>query len=146
MALKRNHEVALKRAYEGSNPRDGLRVLVDRLWPRGLSKDQLAVDFWLKEAAPSPELRRWFGHEPGRWRSFASKYRAELARRADVLRLLDEARRRGRVTLIYGASDTVHNHAVVLRKVLEEQRFPGQSAPKRDTRTRRGRPRAKRPG
>lgn len=133
--MKRNYGVALKRAYEDHNPRDGLRVLVDRLWPRGLTKDQLAVDFWLKEAAPSPALRRWFGHEPGRWRSFSVRYRAELARRADVLRLLDEARRRGRVTLIYGASDTVHNQAVVLREVLEERQFRAPRAGKRSGRT-----------
>lgn len=124
--------MGLKRACEHYSPRDGLRVLVDRLWPRGLTKDQLAVDFWLKEAAPSPALRRWFGHERGRWRPFAAKYRAELARRADVLRLLDEARRRGRVTLIYGAGDTAHNHAVVLREVLEERRFPHRRERKRN--------------
>ena len=130
--MKRNHEVALKRAYEGYSPRDGLRILVDRLWPRGLTKHELAVDFWLKEAAPSPALRRWFGHEPGRWRSFIAKYRAELAGRSDVLRLLNEARRRGRVTLIYGASDTAHNHAVVLREVLDERRFPHRRARNRN--------------
>ena len=130
--MKRHHAVALKRAYEDHNPRDGLRVLVDRLWPRGLTKDQLAVDFWLKEAAPSPALRRWFGHAPGRWRSFSAKYRAELARRADVLRLLDEARRRGRVTLVYGASDTIHNHAVVLREVIEERQFRPPRAGRRN--------------
>ena len=127
------HDVALKRAYESAGPRDGLRVLVDRLWPRGLTKDQLAVDFWLKEAAPSPALRRWFGHEPARWRSFAAKYRRELARRTDVLRLLDEARLRGRVTLIYGAGDTSHNHAIVLREVLEKRRFSHHHARKRTT-------------
>jgi uncharacterized protein YeaO (DUF488 family) len=126
------HEVALKRAYEGYSRHDGLRVLVDRLWPRGLTKDQLAVDFWIKEAAPTPALRRWFDHKPGRWRSFSAKYRAELAGRADVLRLLDEARRRGRITLIYGASDTVHNHAVVLREVLEERGFPDRRARNRN--------------
>ena len=130
--MKRNHEIELKRAYEGSSPGDGLRVLVDRLWPRGLTKDQLAVDFWLKDAAPTPALRRWFGHEPDRWRSFAAKYREELAERPDVLRLLDEARRRGRVTLIYGASDTARNHAVVLREVLEERRFPRPRPRKRN--------------
>lgn len=140
--MKPNHEVKLKRAYDGSGPHDGLRVLVDRLWPRGLTRDELAVDFWLKEAAPSPALRRWFGHEPERWRSFAAKYRAELARRGDVLRLLDEARRRGRVTLIYGASDTVHNHAAVLRKVLEERKFPHRRARGRGGKAGRGPARA----
>ncbi len=109
-----------------------MRILVDRLWPRGLSKEQLAIDFWLKDAAPSPALRRWFGHEPRRWASFAAKYRAELEHRADVLRLLDEARRRGRVTLLYGARDAARNHAIVLRDVLEERRCPGNRAAKRN--------------
>ncbi len=102
-----------------------MRVLVDRLWPRGVSKEQLAVDFWLKDAAPSDALRRWYGHKPGRWESFAAKYRAELAQRADLFRLLDELRRRGRVTLLYGARDTARNNAVVLRAVLEERRCAG---------------------
>jgi uncharacterized protein YeaO (DUF488 family) len=118
--------VGLKRAYELSSPGDGMRVLVDRLWPRGLSKDQLAVDFWLKDAAPSDALRRWYGHDPRRWRSFAAKYRAELAQRMDPLRLLDELRRRGRVTLIYGARDAARNNAVVLRGVLEKRQFVGR--------------------
>jgi uncharacterized protein YeaO (DUF488 family) len=102
-----------------------MRVLVDRLWPRGLSKDQLAFDFWLKDAAPSDALRRWYGHKPSRWESFAAKYRGELAQRADLLGLLDELRRRGRVTLLYGARDTGRNNAVVLREVLEERRCAG---------------------
>ena len=99
-----------------------MRVLVDRLWPRGLSKDQLTIDFWLKDVAPSDALRRWYGHNPRRWESFAAKYRAELAQRSDPLRLLDELRRRGRITLIYGACDTTRNNAVVLREVLEDRR------------------------
>ena len=103
-----------------------MRVLVDRLWPRGLSKEQLAVDFWLKDAAPSDELRRWYGHDPRRWGAFATKYRAELAQRTDLLHLLDELRRRGRVTLLYGARDTARNNAVVLREVLEERRCIGK--------------------
>lgn len=124
--------VGLKRAYEAPSANDGMRVLVDRLWPRGLTKGQLAVDFWLKDAAPSDALRRWYGHQPGRWKSFAEKYRAELEQRADLLRLLDELRRRGRVTLLYGARDTARNNAVVLREVLEERRCAGKRT-KRDT-------------
>ena len=123
--------VSLKRAYEQSSPYDGMRVLVDRLWPRGLSREQLAVDFWLKDAAPSHALRRWYGHNKRRWRSFAAKYRAELAQRTDLLHLLDEVRRRGRVTLLYGASDTARNNAVVLREVLERRRCPGRHARKK---------------
>jgi len=125
-ARGRRWTVALKRAYEQPSSRDGMRVLVDRLWPRGLSKEQLAVDFWLKDAAPSDELRRWYGHDPRRWESFAAKYTAELAQRTDLLRLLDELRRRGRVTLLYGARDTARNNAVVLREVLEERRCAGR--------------------
>lgn len=101
-----------------------MRVLVDRLWPRGLRKEELAVDFWLKDLAPSDTLRRWFGHDPSRWESFAAKYRAELSQRIELLHLLDELRRRGKVTLLYGARDTAHNNAVVLREVLNEQKFP----------------------
>ena len=126
--------VGLKRAYEQPSPDDGMRVLVDRLWPRGLSKEQLAVDFWLKDAAPSDALRRWYGHKPHRWESFAAKYRTELAQRTDLLRLLDELRRRGRVTLLYGARDTARNNAVVLRKVLEERRCAGRRVQKEVTR------------
>jgi uncharacterized protein YeaO (DUF488 family) len=115
--------VALKRAYERPADGDGMRVLVDRLWPRGLSKERLAADLWLKDAAPSDALRRWYGHDPHRWESFAGKYRAELAEHGDLLRLLDELRRRGPVTLIYGARDADRNNAVVLREVLEALRF-----------------------
>jgi uncharacterized protein YeaO (DUF488 family) len=116
----------MKRAYEPAAPGDGMRVLVDRLWPRGVSREQLAVDFWLKDAAPSDALRRWYGHKPRRWESFAAKYRGELALRPDLFRLLDELRRRGRVTLLYGARDTTRNNAAVLREVLEERRCSGR--------------------
>jgi uncharacterized protein YeaO (DUF488 family) len=120
--------VGLKRAYDRPSPGDGMRVLVDRLWPRGLSKEQLAVDFWLKDVAPSDALRRWYGHESTRWASFSAKYRAELARRTDLLRLLDDLRRRGRVTLLYSARDAARNNAVVLREVIEERCFAGKRA------------------
>ncbi|MCC7484383.1 MAG: DUF488 family protein [Burkholderiales bacterium] len=120
----------LKRAYEEASAADGMRVLVDRLWPRGMSRGALAVDFWLKDVAPSPALRRWYGHEPARWRAFAAKYRAELARRTDLLRLLDELRRRGRVTLVYGARDEARNNAVVLREVIEGRRYTAERARK----------------
>ena len=126
--------VRLKRAYEQHSSRDGMRVLVDRLWPRGLSKEQLVVDFWLKDVAPSNALRRWYGHEPRRWESFAAKYRAELAQRTDLLHLLDELRRRGRVTLVYGARDEARNNAVVLREVIEERCFAGKRARKETAR------------
>ena len=115
--------VVLKRAREPASTEDGMRVLVDRLWPRGLTKAQVAADLWLREVAPSDALRRWFGHEPGRWVVFSNRYRTELERRSDLLRLLDDLRRSGRVTLIYHASDAEHNQAVVLQQVLSERHF-----------------------
>ncbi len=115
------HEIALKRAREAPAPHDGMRVLIDRLWPRGLTKDRVAADLWLKDAAPSDALRRWFAHDPRRWDAFARKYRAELAERDDLLALLDGLRERERLTLVYDARDSAHNNAVVLREILEER-------------------------
>lgn len=113
--------VRLKRVYEQPSSADGTRVLVDRLWPRGLSKQAVSADLWLREAAPSPDLRRWFGHDVRRWRQFSRKYRNELERLPEVLELLDDLRRRTPITLIFGARDQEHNHAVVLRDVLENR-------------------------
>ena len=112
----------LKRVYERPSIADGTRVLVDRLWPRGLSKLEVSADLWLRDVAPSSELRRWYGHDPRRWRQFSRKYRSELARQREVLELLDDLRRRTPVTLIFGAHDQRHSHAVVLREVLDEQK------------------------
>lgn len=116
------HDVRLKRVYEKPSREDGLRVLVDRLWPRGLSRAHASADLWLKEVAPSPALRRWFGHDAGRWKHFRQRYRAELARHPDELRVLKDLRRRGPVTLLFAARDEAHNHAVVLRDVLDERK------------------------
>lgn len=114
--------VRTRRAYEASVASDGYRVLVDRLRPRGVKKDALQLDLWAKELAPSPALRRWFGHEPDRFPEFAERYLAEL--RADPARALlaDLARRaaRGTVTLVYGARDEQHNGAIVLRDIIED--------------------------
>jgi uncharacterized protein YeaO (DUF488 family) len=118
----RRQAVQLKRAHETPAAGDGMRILVDRLWPRGLSRERVAADLWLKDAAPSDALRRWFGHEPSRWAAFAARYRAELARRPEVLQTFDELRRRGPITLLYAARDRAINHAVVLRAVLDERR------------------------
>lgn len=115
--------VRIKQASAGSSADDGLRVLVDRLWPRGLSQERVAADLWLKDVAPSSALRRWYGHDTLRWDAFARRYRAELARRVDLLELLDELRYRDRVTLVFHASDTSRNNAAVLRDVLIERRF-----------------------
>jgi uncharacterized protein YeaO (DUF488 family) len=109
--------VTIKRAYEAPARSDGYRVLVDRLWPRGVKKDVLALDVWAKELAPSGELRRWFGHDPGRWTEFVKRYRTELRAPAARARLDDLALRAatGPVTIVYGARDERHNDAVVIR-------------------------------
>lgn len=117
---RRSSPVAVKRVYDKADAHDGVRVLVDRLWPRGVSKARAAADYWLKEAGPSDALRQWFGHDPRRWKAFSRKYRAELATRAAVLNQLVELRRRGPLTLLFAARDTEHNNAVVLRDLLEQ--------------------------
>ncbi|MGH8745743.1 MAG: DUF488 domain-containing protein [Burkholderiales bacterium] len=115
--------IRLKRVYEEPEPADGLRVLIDRLWPRGLSRREAAADLWLREAAPSNELRRWFGHDPRRWRQFRNKYRKELSKQPDMLHMLDDLRRRTPITLLFGARDEAHNNAVVLREILDKPRL-----------------------
>jgi len=111
--------LAIKRVYEPVSAKDGYRVLVDRLWPRGLSKERAAVDLWLKAIAPSTELRQWFGHDPGKWSEFRRKYSAELATHAEEIAQIRALAKRRRVTLVYGARDTEHNDAVVLLDYLE---------------------------
>ena len=113
--------IRLKRAYAPAAAEDGRRFLVDRVWPRGVRKDDLQLTAWLKEAGPSTELRTWFGHDPARWEEFQRRYRQELERRPTVLDPLLEAARQGDVTLVYSARDEQHNQAVVLRQVLEER-------------------------
>lgn len=113
------HPIHLKRVYDPPAKDDGFRVLVDRVWPRGVSKQAAAVDLWMKEIGPSTPLRQWFGHQPERWPEFRQRYLAELrARDADIATLRDRARL-GRLTLVYGARDTERNQAVVLKEVLE---------------------------
>jgi uncharacterized protein YeaO (DUF488 family) len=107
--------LSIRRIYEPPGKEDGLRVLVDRLWPRGVSKEDAALDLWLKDVAPSPELRTWFGHEPDRFEEFSIRYRAELETNPALDRLLDMAREAETVTLLYGARDPERNHAAVLR-------------------------------
>jgi len=104
----------LKRVYETPSAEDGTRILVDRLWPRGLTKAKARVDLWLKAIAPSTELRQWFGHDPDRWAEFQSRYRAELEANPDAVAELISALRRGPATLVYGARDETRNDAVVL--------------------------------
>jgi uncharacterized protein YeaO (DUF488 family) len=111
----------LKRAYEPRTASDGRRVLVDRLWPRGVTKERLAIDAWMKELAPSKELRQWFAHDPARWADFQRRYRRELRTHADLVDRLARDALAGRVTLIFGARDQAHNDAVVLAAVVRRR-------------------------
>jgi uncharacterized protein YeaO (DUF488 family) len=119
-------KLTVKRASKQPSPTDGMRVLVDRYWPPGLTKEQVAADLWLKEAGPSDGLWRWCAKDPARWEAFKSKYRAELAPRDDLLHLIDELCRRGPVTLLHATRDHSHNSAQVLREMLEERRRTGR--------------------
>ena len=115
------YHVNIKRVYEEPRKSDGKRILVDRLWPRGLRKAQVKVDLWLKEIAPSTALRKWFNHEPSRWEEFKQRYSVELEKNSEQVSLLEREVSAGRVTLVYGAKDQEHNGAVVLRELLEHK-------------------------
>jgi uncharacterized protein YeaO (DUF488 family) len=118
-------DVRIKRVYEEASPEDGCRVLVDRLWPRGLNRERVNASMWLKEVAPSTALRKWFGHDPARFGEFRQRYLEELAGKPDdVAGLLDLARKE-RLTLLYAARDPECNHAVVLREYLLSRARPG---------------------
>jgi uncharacterized protein YeaO (DUF488 family) len=119
--------VTIKRIYEPATPADGTRILVDRLWPRGVSKERARLALWMKEIAPSPKLRVWFGHKPERFREFGRRYKKELTRNPAVGELRRLARRE-RVTLLYGAHDPKINHAAVLQSILRGR--PTRAAPK----------------
>ncbi|MGD2073560.1 MAG: DUF488 domain-containing protein [Gammaproteobacteria bacterium] len=111
--------VAIKRIYEQASPADGYRVLVDRLWPRGVSRDEAALDAWMKELAPTDELRKWFHSEPSRWGEFRRRYLVELKGHRETVRALAQRARSGSVTLLFAASDRRHNNAVVLKQYLK---------------------------
>ena len=113
-------KVKIKRVYEMADKQDGTRILVDRLWPRGLTKEKAAVDIWLKEIAPSTELRKWFNHEPVKWKGFQKKYELELEKNKQQVDILKAQIKTGPVTLIYGAKDEVHNEALVLKDWLSK--------------------------
>jgi uncharacterized protein YeaO (DUF488 family) len=113
--------IQLKRAYAKASRRDGLRILVERLWPRGVSKEHAAIDLWLKDLAPSTKLRQWFHHDPQRWSEFRRKYWSELSQLGDLLQLLHHRTTEGPVTFVYAAGDKEHNSAVALKEFLEEQ-------------------------
>ena len=113
--------IDLKRAYDPPAKSDGRRILVDRVWPRGIAKHDLQIDAWLKDLAPSTELRRWFGHDPTKWDEFRKRYARELEQRSEALEELLEKARAGHVTLVFSARDTAHNNAVALKEHLECQ-------------------------
>jgi uncharacterized protein YeaO (DUF488 family) len=117
-------DVRLKRAYEPPAASDGYRVLIDRIWPRGVSREQALLGEWARELAPSSELRRWFDHDPARFEEFRRRYSKELAAQDDKLRELRRRARAGTLTLVYGARDTEHNDAVVLAEILREEVQP----------------------
>ena len=110
--------LALKRVYDKAAPEDGVRFLVERLWPRGIKKTDLRLDDWLKDLAPSNELRRWFAHDPNKWTEFQKRYFAELDRHPEACEPIRSAARHGRVTLIYSSHDAEHNNAVALKEYL----------------------------
>ncbi|HUX35820.1 MAG TPA: DUF488 domain-containing protein [Candidatus Paceibacterota bacterium] len=111
--------IKIKRVYEKAAKEDGERILVDRLWPRGLTKRKAGVDLWLKEIGPSTELRKWFGHDPERWSGFKTRYMRELKAKKELLDIVKNKSKRSTVTLLYGAKDTEHNEALVLKKYLD---------------------------
>src|SRR6185312_3613064 len=114
--------IMLKRAYEPMSRSDGTRVLVERLWPRGVAKTKLKIKAWMKDVAPSTELRKWFGHDPGKWREFRKRYRRELDSHPEAWRPIAAAARRRRITLVYSSRDERHNNAVALQEYLEGHR------------------------
>ena len=112
-------EIRVKRIYDAPSTDDGVRLLVDRIWPRGLSKEAAKIDGWLKDLAPSDTLRHWFGHEPGKWEEFQRRYFAELKEKADVRQAISAGKKPGKVTLLFAAKDTAHNNAVALKAYLD---------------------------
>jgi uncharacterized protein YeaO (DUF488 family) len=114
-------QIRAKRIYEEPKSSDGFRVLVDRLWPRGISKERAALDLWMKTVAPSTGLRQWFGHDPNRWKEFVKRYRAELREHRSELAELRSRARKGPLTLLFGARDSEHNEAIVLKEALEQR-------------------------
>jgi len=110
--------IQLKRIYEAGSKEDGYRILVDRLWPRGFTKEKAALDLWLKEIAPSNELRKWFGHDPDKWKEFQKKYRQELKQNKEAVEILKDYIQKGNVTLLYAAKDEEHNEAQVIKDFI----------------------------
>jgi uncharacterized protein YeaO (DUF488 family) len=113
--------IIIKRVYEDPEKADGKRILIDRLWPRGLTKEKAKIDLWIKDIAPSTELRKWFGHDSAKWSEFRKRYVAEIKKNNQVVSQLEEELKKGKVTLVYGAKDEEHNDAVVLKEYFEKK-------------------------
>lgn len=114
-------EIKIKRIYEAPAKADGFRILVDRVWPRGMTKEKAAVGLWLKEAGPSTELRKWFNHDPAKWTEFKKRYTAELKKNSGPMDEIKEHAKKGVLTLVYSAKDEEHNQAVVIREFLDNE-------------------------
>ncbi len=112
--------VRMKRVYEPSAPEDGKRIFIDRLWPRGIKKEEAKIDEWIKEIAPSTELRKWFSHDPTKWPEFRRRYKRELGERSDLVKWLIEEAKKGTITLVFAAKDTEHANAAVLKEVMDQ--------------------------
>jgi uncharacterized protein YeaO (DUF488 family) len=119
--------IKTKRVYERPDPDDGTRFLVERLWPRGMKKESLHMEAWLKDVAPSNDLRRWFAHDPAKWAEFERRYFAELDAGPEALKPIIEAERKGDVTLLYSAHDTEHNNAIALQEYIRKRRHLEQN-------------------
>lgn len=110
--------IKIKRVYESFDKNDGFRILIDRLWPRGLTKEKAKIDIWLKDVAPSDSLRKWFGHDPAKWNEFKKRYFQEIKGKAELIKTIKDKMRKGTVTLAYGAKDIEHNNAQALKEYL----------------------------
>lgn len=117
---KKKFSIQVKRIYEAPGLDDGFRILVDRLWPRGIKKEKANIDLWLKEIAPSDSLRKWFNHEPERWEEFKKRYRKELKGKSALVDQLSQTVKKGKVTFLFSATDEAHNNAVALREYLQD--------------------------
>ena len=117
-AIGHEMKIKIKRVHEKPDKEEGMRILVDRLWPLGLTKEKVSVDLWLKVIVPSTELRKWFGHDPDKWKEFKKRYHQELKENKEQVSLLKEQIKKGIVTLVYGAKDEVHNEALVLKELF----------------------------
>lgn len=112
--------IRIKRVYDPVSPNDGKRILIDRLWPRGIKKEKAKINEWLKDIAPSDTLRKWFGHDPSKWKEFKKRYEQELKDNADLIERIRKEAREGKVTLLFSAKDVEHNNALALKELLEK--------------------------